>query len=222
MGITGYGGGGGRGSFGGEEQAASAPTMEYYGPDHSKAPDVATAASKLAELYQGAPQTDMSDPNELLKKVNDEAGNVSGMQSLINQGSAKGKNMGGMVAEEGMQPVTGAVNNEAAKWGREVDTWLNTGSTVPPSTWPAHVRSAAAAERKARDDAANTQKGADKIAGERNQYLDNLYSSKEFKGAGENQGEMESKFKEYVDWAIKTKRRPNLASFFEMNSIKYE
>lgn len=52
------GGGGGRGGYGGGEPATPAPTMEYYGPDHSKPMDSASIAGELSKLYQTAPQAD--------------------------------------------------------------------------------------------------------------------------------------------------------------------
>lgn len=184
QGMASGGGRGGGGGGGGDDPANthSDPYSNYtpnqlkelnaindYQPQQKKTgKDSATIATELAKLYgrggDGAGQgaTIPSDPLELKRTLADEAANVGSMQSLINQGKAKGfgGKLGDMNPAEGMQPVTGAVNKEADKWNREVDTWLNTGSTVPPSTWPDHIRNAAANERTQRDAETKAKAGA--------------------------------------------------------------
>jgi len=222
MASGGGGGYGGRGGMGGGEPQEQASPYSYEGPDHSKASDSVSVANQLAKLYgrnggASAPQADLSNPNELANAIRTEQENVGGMQSLISQAKGKGKDLSGSNLTSDMTPVTDEAGKQANKLNSEYNTWMNSGSTIPPKEWPQEMRERGAAEKaKLKDNTAGQQKK------EMDTYYNKLYSSNEFKNAGENKKKMEDEYSKYIKWALETKRRPNLPSFFDMFGISVE
>lgn len=143
QGITGYGGGGRYGGMGGGQDAVAPSGMNYIGPDHSAAPDVATAAQNLGNVMAGVREPGPSPITDLLAA---EQGNVAGVNSLVNQAINRGlgEKFTGADMTEGMTPTADKLKRDSLGWNEKIDTWMKSGSTVPPSAWPEEIRNTAA------------------------------------------------------------------------------
>lgn len=242
IGDFGTGGGGGYGGGGGgnlsyadqmekrqaEQSAHQLALNEGFNPTQPK-PDTITAANALGNLYrpggQDVPQTPMT-PQELLAQ---EQSNTAGYQSLLNQ---KGGNTPQTNANimAGTTPVQDADKADRAKKAMEINTWLNTGSTVPPSEWSPEMRNTAAEIKSQREKDSATKKteattridnrktektGMNKYEAEL--YKDPHWTAKEKDGGipAQEKENIKQKWLAYAKWKIKNGEVPDQASFWD-------
>ena len=203
MGITGYGGHGGYGGGGRDDtQPAATGGMNYYGPDHSVAPNTVEAATALGNVMgAGIPKQEPTIADLLA----DEQANVAGMNSLINQATNKG--LGDKVSNadliSNMEPTKMAQAQTMRSINTDIDTWIKSGSNTPPKEWDEEMRNAAVTQkremenaRKLKEDASKTRVG-NREAGQKelSGYFNKLYSSPDWKDMDDP---MPAKLKEQI------------------------
>jgi hypothetical protein len=216
MGITGYGGGWGdrgHGDGGGEIQRPAPGGYEYYGPDHSKEPTTVEAATQLGNIMrEGVPQ----QAPTIADLMAEEQGNVAGMQSLVNQAGNRG--LGDKVAGAGltdnMEPTKLDQSQKMVDINTQFDTWMKSGSTVPPKEWPEEMRNTAAnlraEEKRKADDAKGRTERRKSEQSELSTYQNKLYSNPDWKSKDDPiPQEIKAKIKQVLPGFVRAARSKN-------------
>jgi len=158
------------------------------------------------------PSPDTSNPQTLAGLLADEAGNIGGMNSLVGQAISKGKGnkLTGFNASEGMTPIRNQVEKTGKDWDAKINTWMNTGSAVPPDDWPEDVRNKAANMKTQTEQTgkiktkAAEDRGATRVAEQKDieKYTNELYKNPYWTG-GKLNGEVVEKMPENIKKEIK-------------------
>ncbi len=179
-----------------------------------------------------------NQPTTVAELLADEQSNTAGYGGLLNQAKGKPKSplYGSALTPTttqdimtGTTPVQDTVNKENKAKVMDLQTWLNTGSTVPPKEWTPEMRSTAAdiKSQEEKDLAIKKEDTKTRIDNRKNQkteinkYEADLYKNPLWKEVPANErADIKEKYMAFVKWVIKNNGVPDTQSFLDKLFVK--